>query len=132
LKLTRFDTTRDLIFVPGRLWGPHEEQYELNLVLDTGAAETIVIPQVLDDLGYSARQHGEQIAAMRSAVGFERGYMLRVARFECLGFRETDFRVHAQDLPEGWGIHGLIGLSFLRQLNYEVRSRDGEIRVERV
>jgi hypothetical protein len=68
---------------------------------------------------------------MRSAVGREEGYLIRVARFACLGHQEGDFRVHAHDLPEGWGIEGLIGLSFLRQLNYEVRSLEGRILVER-
>ncbi|MBE7450798.1 MAG: hypothetical protein HS111_18470 [Kofleriaceae bacterium] len=86
---------------------------------------------MLDELGYSAREHGDQIAVMRSAVGREEGYMLHVARFECLGFHEAKFRVHAQDLPQGWGIDGLIGLSFLRRLNYEVRSLEGRIRAER-
>ena len=68
---------------------------------------------------------------IRSAVGREQGYMIRVARFTCLGHQSTGFRVHAHDLPEGWGIDGLIGLSFLRDLNYEVRSREGRILVER-
>ena len=68
---------------------------------------------------------------MRSAVGREEGYMLRVARFACLGHHETAFLVHAHDLPEGWGIDGLIGLSFLRQLNYEIRSLEGRILVDR-
>jgi len=69
---------------------------------------------------------------MRSAVGREEGYMIRVSRFVCLGYHEVDFRIHAHDLPEGWGIHGLVGLSFLRQLNYEIRSREGRILAERV
>lgn len=68
---------------------------------------------------------------MRSAVGREEGYMIRVARFACLGHHEIDFRIHAHDLPEGWGIDGLIGLSFLRLLNYTIRSREGRILVER-
>jgi predicted aspartyl protease len=131
VKLTTFDTERDLIIVRGRVWDPHGTPRTLQMVLDTGAAETIIAPELLDELGYSAREHGEQIAVMRSAVGREEGYMLRVARFACLGFQETNFRVHAQDLPQGWGIDGLIGLSFLRQLNYEVRSLEGRIRVER-
>ena len=38
---------------------------------------------------------------------------------------------HAQDLPAGWDIEGLIGLSFLRQFNYEIRSLEGRILVER-
>ncbi len=131
MKVTHFDPERDLIFVEGWIWSPRaESRRQLRLVLDTGAAETIVVPEVLDELGYNPR-HGEQITVMRSAVGREEGYLIRVMRFSCLGHREDDFRVHVQDLPEGWGIEGLIGLSFLRLLNYEIRSREGRILVER-
>ena len=129
MKITRFDPAGDLIIVPGRIWGPRGEGPRLDLVLDTGAAETIVIPEVLDELGYSART-GDQITVMRSAVGREQGYMIRIARFACLGFELPDFQVHAHDLPEGWGIHGLIGLSFLRRFNYEIRSLEGRLLVD--
>jgi len=132
VKVTRFIPTRDLIFVGGRAWGPlHRRGRPLRLVLDTGATETIITPETLDELGYSPRQ-GEEITVMRSAVGHEQGYMIRIERFDCLGHQSRNFRVHAQDLPEGWGIEGLIGLSFLRQFNYEVRSLEGRICVERV
>jgi predicted aspartyl protease len=100
-------------------------------VLDTGAAETIVIPKVIDELGYNPRD-GEQITVMRSAVGREQGYIIRVARFSCLGHAESDYRVHVQDLPEGWHIEGLIGLTFLRQFNYEIRSSEGRILTTRI
>jgi predicted aspartyl protease len=131
VKVTRFDSRRDLIIVSGHVWGPHQRQRRpLRLVLDTGAAETIVIPEVLDELGYSPRE-GEAITMIRSAVGREEGYLIRVTRFACLGHQASDFRVHAHDLPEGWGIEGLIGLSFLRQFNYEIRSVEGRILVGR-
>ncbi|MEJ7599004.1 MAG: hypothetical protein WKG01_13940 [Kofleriaceae bacterium] len=52
-------------------------------------------------------------------------------QLECLGMVEQAFRVYAQDLPPGWGIDGLLGLSFLRLLNYEVRSLEGRILAER-
>ena len=131
MRVTRFDPTRDLIFVEGYVWGPRGgTERLLRLVLDTGAAETIILPEVLDDLGYNPL-HGEAITVMRSAVGREEGYLTRVTRFACLGHPVTDFRVHAHDLPEGWSIDGLIGLSFLRQLNYEIRSVEGRILVER-
>jgi hypothetical protein len=51
-------------------------------------------------------------------------------RLATLGFTLTDFRIHVFDLAAGHGIDGLIGLSFLNELNYEVRSREGLIRVE--
>jgi len=130
--VTSFDTRRDLIFVPGAVWSPRGVKQPLSLVLDTAAAETIIVPDRLDALGYSARQHGEKIAVLRSAVGREEGYMLRVVRFSCLGFEQRCFRVYAQDLPVGRDIDGLVGLSFLRRFNYEIRSVEGRIRVERV
>jgi len=132
MKATSFDPTGDLIFVAGHVWGPRQTSKRLlRLVLDTGAAETIIVPDILDELGYNPRQ-GEAITVMRSAVGREQGYLIRVAHFECLGHAMSDFRVHAQDLPDGWGIEGLIGLNFLRQLNYEIRSVEGLILAEQV
>jgi predicted aspartyl protease len=131
MKVTRFSPNRDLIIVPGRVLGPRGREQSLRFAVDTGAGQTIISPELLDELGYSAREHGDQLAVTRSVVGREEGYMLRVARFTCLGFQEQDFRVYAQDLPSGWDIEGLLGLSFLRLLNYEVRSLEGRIVAER-
>ena len=131
MKVTRFDPAGELIIVGARIWGPHGRPAPLRLVVDTGAAETMIVPEVLDELGFSARTHGERITVIRSAVSSEQGYLIRVARFACLGHQASDFRVHAHDLPEGWEIDGLLGLSFLRQLNYEVRSLEGRILAER-
>jgi len=132
MKVTRFQPEDDLIIVDGRVWGSgHHANRPLKLVVDTGAVETIIVPEILDELGFNPR-NGEAITTMRSAVGCELGYLIRVPQFECLGYQVRDFRVHAHDLPESWNIRGLIGLSFLRQFNYEVRSLEGRICVERV
>ena len=58
--------------------------------------------------------------------------MLRVARFASLGFSFPDFVVHVHDLPEGFGIDRLLGLSFLRHFNYEVLLHEGRIRIDRI
>lgn len=129
--MTTFDPAADLIIVQAHLWGAHGHERELRLVVDTGAGPTIIAPDLLDELGYSAREHGEQRASTRSIAGREHGYMLRVKQFECLGIVEQDVRIYAQDLPSGWDIDGLLGLSFLRLLNYEVRSFEGRILAER-
>jgi predicted aspartyl protease len=130
VKVTRFDPSSDLVIVPSRIWGPRGEGPRLNVVLDTGSSETVVIPEVLDEIGYNARA-GDQITVMRSAVGREQGYLIHIERFACLGFQFSNFQVHAHDLPEGWGIHGLLGLSFLRHFNCELRLREGRMLVER-
>ena len=129
MTITHFDATRDLIIVEARVWSS-TASLPVFLAIDTGSSETVLAPYVVDDLGYNPRD-GEAITRVRSAVGEEQGYTLRVTQFATLGFTLPDFRVHVFDLAAGFGIDGLIGLSFLRQFNYEIRSIEGEIRVER-
>lgn len=129
MKVRRFDPTDNLIVVRARILGPRGVR-GLALALDTAASETHVASNVVDDLGYSPRD-GEARTIVRSAIGSEPGYLLRVKRFESLGFGFDDFRVHVHDLPEGAGIDGLLGLSFLRNFNYEIRSVEGRILVDR-
>jgi hypothetical protein len=130
MRVTRFDPSRDLI-VKALLWGPSGIQADFKVAVDTGSAVTVLSPTILDRLGYSPRD-GETAAIMRSAVAEEPGYLIRIKRFRTLGYEFTDFRVHAHDLPEGFEIEGLLGLNFLRAFNYEVRSGEGRIRVERL
>jgi hypothetical protein len=125
VKVTRFDRETDLIIVPARVWSPRQRA-RVHLAIDTGSSDTVLAPDIMDELGYSPRD-GEQITTVRSAVGKEQGYTLVVKRFSALGFAMTDFRIHVFDLAAGYGIDGLVGLSFLRQFNYEIRSVEGRI-----
>lgn len=131
MTVTRLDRARDLIYLRGRLWGPRGNDRELDLILDTGTTETTIDPGILDELGYNPRM-GEACTIVRSAVGAESGYLIRVARFRALGHEASDVRVNALDLPLGYGIDGLLGLNFLRLLRYEVRSDEGRSLVERI
>jgi hypothetical protein len=65
-----------------------------------------------------------------SALGKEYGYMLRLSRFSALGFTLANFPVNVFDLADSGNISGLIGLNFLSQFNYEIRSGEGRIIVE--
>ena len=85
-----------------------------NLVLDTGAAATTLLPEVLDDLGYSARD-GTKLSRVHSAIGEEHGYSLNVAEFSALGVTTPNFMVHVFDLDHE-GFDGLLGMNFLRHL----------------
>ncbi|MBI4864645.1 MAG: retropepsin-like domain-containing protein [Candidatus Riflebacteria bacterium] len=97
--------------------------------LDPGATITLVKPGIVDTLGYSPRT-GDKISSITSAVGMELGYLRRVQKFEALGFEHEDFLVNASDLPPKAGIDGLLGLNFLHNYNYEVRSKEGLIKIE--
>ena len=128
MKVRRFDPDDDLIIVKARVFGRHGSR-RLTLALDTAASYTHVTPEIIDELGYSPAE-GEAITAVRSAIGRETGYMLRVRRFESLSFGFDDFLIHVHDLPTGFGIDGLLGLSFLKRFNYEIRSTEGRILIE--
>lgn len=130
MKITHFDPARELIWIDAQIWGPRGLK-PLKLVVDTGAAMTLVIPDVLDDLGYSPRD-GESRTTVTASIGKEPGYTIRVQQFSALGFRCSSFLVHAFDLADAAGLDGLIGLDYLKQFNYEVRSAEGRILVERV
>jgi hypothetical protein len=131
VKVTRFDPDAELILVRGRVWGRRGDFEDLRLAFDTASSSTIVTPDVLDRLGYSARQ-GDAPATVHSAVAEESGSHIRVVRFRALGFELPDFQLFAHDLYEGCGVDGLLGLSFLRRFNYEVRSGEGRLVVDRL
>jgi len=99
MKVTRFDPSDSLIVVRAWLWGPRGKA-KLDLALDTAATHTHIVPDIVDELGYNPRQ-GEGITMVHSAIGEEPGYLMRVSRFQALGFSTTDFRIHVHDLGEG-------------------------------
>ena len=84
---------------------------------------------MIDEIGYSARD-GMAQTSVTTAIGQEHGYLLKVARLEALGVTVTAFPVNVFDLADRYEIEGLIGLNFLRKLNYEIRSEEGRILVE--
>jgi hypothetical protein len=69
MKVGRFNPADDLIVVKARLYGPRGDR-PLSLAFDTAATETHIVPEIVDDLGYSPRQ-GEAITSVRSAIGKE-------------------------------------------------------------
>ena len=130
--MTITDFTRDeqgTIIVWAYLEGPNGS-LDVRLALDTGAAMTLVLPEVLDDLGYSARD-GDKITRISTAnEAPEQGYRLRVRRFHALGFGFLDFRIHAHELPD-YGVEGLLGMDFLGKFDFEVLISEQRIRLER-
>ncbi|HWO17873.1 MAG TPA: retropepsin-like aspartic protease [Kofleriaceae bacterium] len=128
MKTTPFTPFLDLITIEAQVWGPMGDRV-LKLALDTGSAHTVIVPEIMDVLGFNPRD-GIVITGVYSAVGKEQGYLIKVPRFQALGFTRTDFPIHVFDLADRYGIDGLIGLSFLHHYNYTVRSAEGQLLVE--
>ena len=78
----------------------------------------------------SARD-GIKRARVHTAIGSEEGYLLRVAELAALGVTMPSFPVHVFDVGHD-DIDGLLGLNFLYELNYEVRSAERRTLVEKI
>ena len=126
---TSFVTDGDLIIVDTYLWGPLQPLVG-RFVLDTGAASTTITPALAELIGYTARD-GIRRTRVRTALSSEEGYLLSIAKLEALGFAMTSFVVHVFDLGHD-DIDGLLGMNFLHELNYEIRSAEQRILAERV
>jgi predicted aspartyl protease len=130
MKETPFDVSLNVIVVEAQVWGKLGDA-PLKLLLDTGSSHTVILPDVMDELGFNPRD-GTVITGVYSAIGKEQGYLIKVPQFSTLGFTLSDFPIHVFDLADHYGIDGLIGLSFLRRYNYMVRSAEGRILVEKI
>lgn len=76
-EVTRFDASDSLIIVRAWLWGPRGKA-KLDLAFDTAATHTHIVPDIVDELGYSPLQ-GEAITSVQSALGREPGYLMESA-----------------------------------------------------
>jgi len=126
---TPFVNDGDLIILEALVTGPRRTSNG-RFVLDTGAARTTITPELAHLIGYSARD-GIRRARVRTALGSEEGYILPVAVFDVLGFKMPSFQVNVFDLGYE-DLDGLIGMNFLNDLNYEVRSAEKRIFAERI
>ena len=78
-----------MILVRGRLWGPLGATY-LRMAFDPGATISLVVPSVLDTLGYNPR-NGTSITFTTGVVDEQAGYEIPVRKFAVL--REIDLSV---------------------------------------
>ncbi|HEY6176325.1 MAG TPA: retropepsin-like aspartic protease [Kofleriaceae bacterium] len=124
---TQFEPGGELIVVEASITGPRGSSGG-RLVLDTGAVMTTMTPEFADLVGYSAHD-GIRRTRVHTAVSTEEGYLVSVAQFTALDIVVPRFLVHVFDLGHD-DIDGLIGLNFLSQLNYEIRSAERRILVE--
>lgn len=122
-----FVRDRQLIIVEAKIVGPANAT-KARLVLDTGAAATTLVPELIEDIGYTRRDSFKK-AKVHTAVGEEKGYWLRVAELTVLGVTTPDFALTVFPLGHK-DIDGLVGMNFLRHFNFEVRPAERRILVE--
>ena len=122
-----FWTTSSLIFVDAVAIGP-AGPVNTQLVFDTGAVRTTLVPAIAESLGYT-RAAMIKPTVIHTAVGFERSFLVRLGKLTTLGFTISNLEVNVADL--GHDIDGLLGIDFLWHFNFEVRPAERRIILER-
>jgi predicted aspartyl protease len=121
----RFDPTRRTIVVPGKLAGP-VRAVELELLLDTGASDTVISDARLLAAGYDPMA-AVNAHSVVTASGSIRMLEYRVLVLATLGDVRTDFPVLSHTFPAGVGHDGVLGLDFLRGNVLTIDFVNGEI-----
>ena len=122
-----FVRDRQLLIVEAKIGGPANAT-KARLVLDTGAAATTLVPELIEEIGYTRRDSFKK-AKVHTAVGEEKGYWLRVTELTVLGVTTPNFAITVFPLGHK-DIDGLVGMNFLRHFNFEVRPAERRILVE--
>jgi hypothetical protein len=109
-----FDPNAPLIVLEAEIVGPLRV-VTVQLVLDTGASQTMIRPRYLIAAGYrpaTATRRGN----IRSATGGGTAPILEVSALSCLSRVRTGLSVLAHDPPPAVVYDGLLGLDFFRGL----------------
>jgi predicted aspartyl protease len=125
---TSFNLTSNLIWVDALLVGP-TGRANVQLVFDTGAALTTLVPSIAESIGFSAAT-GLRRTVTRTAAAAERGYLAELSEISTLGVTVPALLVNVSDL--GYGVAGVLGMNFLRKFNIEIRPAERRILVENI
>jgi len=100
----------------------------VKLIVDTGAAMTMLSWEILEGLGYDPAGTKERVRLV-TVSGFERVPRISVESSHCLGKELRGFPVICHDLPFNRYVDGLLGMDFLRRFDIAIRPRRGVIEI---
>ena len=99
----------------------------VKLIVDTGAAMTMLSWEILEGLGYNPAGTRERVRLV-TVSGVEFVPRITVESFYCLGEEVRDFPVICHDLPFNY-VDGLLGMDFLRRFDVTIHPKRGIIEV---
>lgn len=125
-----YENSNGVILLPGKVSGLIGER-AIRLVFDPGAHRTILATMLTDYLGYKATHQSKRVTTS-SVAGKEYGYTLIIQKLTVLSFEFSNVEVASFDLPERYGIDGLLGLDLLEQFEITLRHRERWIQFQRL
>jgi len=123
-----FDRDRGLIIVPAEVSGPRGA-VAVRLVLDTGAAATVISPYHLMFAGHHPEHSPERIE-LTTASGVEFVPRIAVQALSALGQRRQNLAVVSHTLPPSTAADGVLGLDFFRDHRLIVDFREGVLSLD--
>lgn len=128
-RTTSYHLVGKLVGVDAVVAGP-TATVRVQLILDTGATMTTIVPRVAAMIGYSADMRLHWVS-MRTAAAVERGYAV-YSTVAALGFRARRLKIAVAGVADkdNEAVDGLLGFDFLRHFNVEIRPREQRLILE--
>ena len=104
------------------------------LVFDTGASITSISPDSILGLGYDLSNPKYEQASI-TASGTIESKVITLSKLSAMGEIVENIDVAIQEFPEEltmWGIHGLLGLDFLKHFDVNIYFSSGFIDINRI
>jgi predicted aspartyl protease len=125
----KLDPNWDVPSVNVLLKRPRGRSRRAKLVFDTGASLTQIDVDLMEALGYSARD-AIGTARIRGATGEPvEGYIVRLSSLTLLGRELRDISVFSYDFKNFSGLDGLLGWDVIKRLHLELDGPNGVLKV---
>ena len=125
----RFNPDAPLLIFPCAI--EYQDIRTVWLALDTGASTTVIRESALIDIGYSL----EAITEFASFGNASKTHLVPKVTLKSLSLasaRVENIEALAYSIPEEYGIHGVVGLNFLRNFNINLDFQRGMLTLNRL
>lgn len=124
----RVDPTAPVIIVKV-LRGGFLGEAEVEMALDTGATYVMIPWDISQKLGYDPAVSRERVKLV-TASSTEVAPLITLQYMEVLGIRIPNVTVACHDLPPPSRVQGLLGLSFLKNCNINLKYKPEQLELE--
>ena len=123
------DRDWDIPIVKVILGGVQKKTARGALVFDTGSAVTQIDVELIETLGYSARD-AVGTSTVKGATGEAvQGYLLPMSSLFLFGIQFRDVMVLTYDFKNFPGVDGLLGWNIIQTLHLEMHGRQGWLKI---
>lgn len=123
--MTLFDKSLGAILLEVSITGPTGSRTAF-LILDTGAASTVVRNSLLRKVGYDPDSLPQTVTLMTGS-GTAAASRITIDKIEALGQERQNFEIVAHTMPPEARIDGVLGLDFFEECVLTLDFKKGEI-----